>query len=219
MTSPGQVTQLDVLQVAWMSENALEERSTLVLTLGTQTWQPLGKPFANEQQAFADLSEVYWGTDSVVLSTLQRWNGPLHWIPSLLAWYRKENYARIERFVQGDPNSPIFSTVTCTVEGLEPVLTIVATSANVNVPSIATDLATATLSIQVARATKAPPATYTVTNKGGLYPVAIQTLLFPALRDLGMANVVVDTVNAWWIPERTLTRRFVQESKSTTATK
>lgn len=219
MTSPGQVTQLDVLQVAWISENALMERSTFVLTLGTQTWQPLGKPFANEQQAFADLSEVQWGTDSVELSTLQRWNGPLHWIPSLLAWYRKENYARIERFVQGDPNSPIFTTVTCTVEGLEPVLTVVAASTIAHIPSLATDLASATLSIQAARTTKAPPATYTVTNKGGLFPVAIQTLLFPALLDLGLANVVVDTVHAWWIPERTLTRRFVQESKSTAPTK
>ncbi len=58
MKPPTQLSQQDVLQVAWLSKDAAGISKTLLLTIATQSWHPLGTRFAEEQQSFAEVGII-----------------------------------------------------------------------------------------------------------------------------------------------------------------
>lgn len=137
MTQPTQLSQRDVLQVAWLSSDKAGAPKTLLLTIATQSWHPLGTRFAEEQQSFAEVGTVDFTATTPTIDIIKRWNGNLHWLPGLIAWYRKEDYARIDRYVEGNPASGAFGTITCNIDAHDPVLSIKAHEATIPLPAIA----------------------------------------------------------------------------------
>jgi hypothetical protein len=78
---PTQLTQQDVLLVAWLSSDANGTSKTLLLTIATQSWHPLGTRFAEEQQSFAEIGVVDFTESKPTVDIIKRWNGNLPGFP------------------------------------------------------------------------------------------------------------------------------------------
>jgi len=195
-----------MLQVAWLSTNVSGISKTLTLTIATQSWHPLGARFAEEQQAFAEIGVVDFSEHQPTIDIIKRWNGNLHWLPGLVAWYRKEDYARIDRYVEGNPIAGTFSHIACNIDAHDPVLSIKASEADSPLPAVAGLLTEAPLrSRSVRRPVEAQFRYIPSEAKEGVSAV-VTDFSFPYLVEIGYSIPVLSQCAAWWIPSRQLNR-------------
>jgi hypothetical protein len=180
-----------------------------VLTIATQSWHPLGTRFAEEQQSFADLGEVQFVESRPSLETIKRWNGSLHWLPGLVAWYRQEDYARIDRYVGGNPASNDFERMTCNVDAHDPVLSIKVETGTGAIPAIATVLEQAQIRSRSLRAVGDSQIGYAPVNARASIAVDVTDFNFPFLHSSGYSTPTLEQCTAWWIPARSLKRVLI----------
>jgi len=201
---PTQLTQQDVLQVAWLSTDPSGSSRTLLLTIATQSWHPLGTRFAEEQQAFAEIGVVDFSDVAPTIDIIKRWNGNLHWLPGLLAWYRKEDYARIDRYVEGNPLGGAFGQMSCAIDTHDPVLSIRVGTVINPLASIAAILTTAPIRSTSIRHPGDHQVRYTPSQTCESVPANIDDINFPYLLEKGYSMPSVSQFSAWWIPSRNL---------------
>ena len=206
MKPPTQLTQQDVLQVAWLSTDPSGASRTLLLTIATQSWHPLGTRFAEEQQAFAEVGVVDFADTAVTIDIIKRWNGNLHWLPGLLAWYRKEDYARIDRYVEGNPLGGTFGQMACSIDAHDPVLSITVGTGTNPLPSIAAILTQAAIRSTSIRQPGEPQLRYTPSQTRDSVAADIENVSFPYLVEKGYSMPAASQCAAWWIPARNLQR-------------
>lgn len=204
MKPPTQLTQQDVLQVAWLSTDPSGSSRTLLLTIATQSWHPLGTRFAEEQQAFAEIGVVDFSDVAPTIDIIKRWNGNLHWLPGLLAWYRKEDYARIDRYVEGNPLGGAFGQMSCAIDTHDPVLSIRVGTVINPMASIAAILTTAPIRSISIRHPGDHQVRYTPSQTCESVPANIDDINFPYLLEKGYSMPSVSQFSAWWIPSRNL---------------
>jgi hypothetical protein len=203
---PTQLTQQDVLQVAWLSSDANGTSKTLLLTIATQSWHPLGTRFAEEQQSFAEIGVVDFTEPKPTVDIIKRWNGNLHWLPGLVAWYRKEDYARIERYVEGNPIAGTFGHIACNIDTHDPVLSLKAGEADSPIPAIAGLLTTAPIRSRSIRRPDEPQVRYVPSLAKDGVSAVVTDISFPYLSDIGYSSPVLSQCAAWWVPSRQLNR-------------
>jgi hypothetical protein len=203
---PTQLSQQDILQVAWLSTDPSGSSRTLLLTIATQSWHPLGIRFAEEQQAFAEIGVVDFSESTPTIDIIKRWNGNLHWLPGLLAWYRKEDYARIDRYVEGNPLSGGFGQMTCSIDTHDPVLAIKVGAGSDSLPSIAAILTAAPIRSTSIRHPGEPQLRYTPSQTCESVPANIDEINFPYLFEKGYTLPSVSQCAGWWTPARNLQR-------------
>ena len=204
MKPPTQLTQQDVLQVVWLSTDPRGSSRTLLLTIATQSWHPLGTRFAEEQQAFAEIGVVDFSDAAPTIDIIKRWNGNLHWLPGLLAWYRKEDYARIDRYVEGNPLGGAFGQMSCAIDTHDPVISMrVGTGIN-PLASIAAILTTAPIRSTSIRHPGDHQVRYTPSQTCESVPANLDEINFPYLLEKGYSIPSVSQFSAWWIPSRNL---------------
>jgi hypothetical protein len=201
---PTQLSQQDVLQVAWLSTDPKGNPRTLVLTIATQSWHPLGTRFAEEQQAFAEVGVVDFADSFATIDIIKRWNGNLHWLPGLIAWYRKEDYARIDRYVEGNPLTGGFGRMSCSVDTHDPVMSINVGSGESSLPAIAAMLTSAPIRSRSIRRPEDPQVRYAPSMAKESIPATVIDFKFPYLVEQGYSVPTIEQCAAWWIPSRHL---------------
>lgn len=206
MKPPTQLSQQDVLQVAWLSTDATGISKTLLLTIATQSWHPLGTRFAEEQQSFAEVGIIDFAESKPTVDIVKRWNGNLHWLPGLIAWYRKEDYARIDRYVEGNPIAGTFGRMACHIDTHDPVLTINVCESDDPLPAIASLLTTAQLRSSSIRRPEEPQVRYAPSKSAAAISATVDNFQFPYLSTIGYSTPEIGQCAAWWIPTRQLNR-------------
>jgi len=201
---PTQLSQQDILQVAWLSKDASGSSKTLLLTIATQSWHPLGTRFAEEQQAFAEVGVVDFADKAVTIDIIKRWNGNLHWLPGLIAWYRKEDYARIDRYVEGNPLSGTFGSMCCSIDTHDPVMSVNVGSGELPLPAIAEMLTSAPIRSRSIRRPEDPQVRYSPSKAKESIAAAVVDFKFPYLVAQGYSQPTIEQCAAWWIPSRQL---------------
>jgi hypothetical protein len=203
---PTQLSQQDILQVAWLSTDSNGASKTLILTIATQSWHPLGTRFAEEQQAFAEVGVVDFADTAVTIDIIKRWNGNLHWLPGLIAWYRKEDYARIDRYVEGNPLTGTFGRMSCSIDTHDPVLSINVGAGDSPLPAIAEILRSAPIRSRSIRRPEDPQVRYAPSKVKDSIPTVVHDFNFPYLAEVGYSLPTIAQCAGWWIPSRHLQR-------------
>lgn len=206
MKPPTQLSQQDILHVAWLSKDANGLSKTLLLTIATQSWHPLGTRFSEEQQAFAELGVVDFTETKPTIDIIKRWNGNLHWLPGLIAWYRKEDYARIDRYVEGNPLQGTFGQLGCNIDAHDPVLSIRVEESATPLPAIAGLLSNAAIRSINVRHPQEPQVRYLPSMAKQSISASVTAFAFPYVSAIGYSHPELNQCAAWWIPSRLLKR-------------
>lgn len=189
-----------------MSKDTNGASKTLLLTIATQSWHPLGTRFAEEQQTFAEVGVLDFTDVKPTVDIIKRWNGNLHWLPGLVAWYRKEDYARIDRYVEGNPLSGTFGRLTSNIDAHDPVLAIKINESESPLPAIYEILINAPIRSRNIRHPQEPQVRYLPSMSKTAISAAVTEFVFPYLSDVGFSSPELNQCVAWWVPARQLKR-------------